>query len=121
MAGICEAQFLKISETPIEGYFPLSTTKGVTEICYSDNDFEVVKIAANLLSSDIESITGRRPVRVHTPKNPAIIVGTLGKNPVLDKLIKKYRLDTESIAGKWESFIIVGRNFGKINFFISKN
>jgi hypothetical protein len=40
MAGICEAQFLKVSETPIEGYIPLSTTKGVTEICYSDNDYE---------------------------------------------------------------------------------
>ena len=106
MAGICQAQFLKISETPIEGYIPLSTTKGVTEICYSDNDYEVVKIAAKMLSSDIESITGRRPVRVNTPKNAAIVVGTLGKNPVLDKLIKKYSLDTESIAGKWESFII---------------
>ena len=61
MAGICEAQFLKVSETPIYGYFPLSTTKGVTEICYSDYDFAVVKIAAKMLSSDIESITEGDP------------------------------------------------------------
>ena len=106
MAGICEAQFLKISETPTKGYFPLSAQDRVTEICYSDNDFEVVKIAADMLSSDIETITGRRPVKVNKPNNPAIVVGTLGKNPVLDKIIKKYSLDTESIAGKWESFII---------------
>ena len=49
MAGICHAQFLKISETPTKGYFPLSAQDRVTEICYSDNDFEVVKIAAVLV------------------------------------------------------------------------
>ncbi len=58
------------------------------EICYSDNDFDVVKIAADMLSADIENVTGRRLVKVSTPKNAAIVVGTLGKNPVLDKIIK---------------------------------
>ena len=66
MAGICKAQFLKISEKPIYGYFPLSTTQNITEICYSDNDYEVVKIAAKMLSSDIENVTGQRLVEVRS-------------------------------------------------------
>lgn len=41
MAGICHAQFLKISETPTKGYFPLSAQDRVTDELYIENRYYV--------------------------------------------------------------------------------
>jgi hypothetical protein len=34
----------------------------------------------------------------------AIIVGTIGKSPLIDSLIRARKLDVKTIKGKWESF-----------------
>jgi len=35
-----------------------------------------------------------------------IIAGTIGKNVVIDKLVKDKKIDVKGIAGKWETFLI---------------
>src|SRR5262249_39092180 len=35
-----------------------------------------------------------------------ILIGTLGKSPLIDRLVADKKIDTTPIAGKWESFLI---------------
>jgi hypothetical protein len=35
-----------------------------------------------------------------------IIAGTIGKSPLIDRLVKKKKIDVRDIHGKWESFVI---------------
>ena len=44
---------------------------------------------------------GKRP-----GPNNAIIIGTIGKSPIIDKLIRDRKIDVSAIAGQWESFLI---------------
>ena len=34
-----------------------------------------------------------------------VIVGTIGKSPLIDQLVKSGRLNTAGVAGKWESYV----------------
>lgn len=77
-------------------------------ILISANDFKVVRIAANDIAADIERLTGKRPPLITEPGQveTAVIIGTIGKNPLIDELVRKGGLDVSAIRGKWESYLI---------------
>ena len=58
---------------------------------------------------DVERVTGRKPALKQATaglSENAVLVGTLGKSPVIDRLVKDGRLDVEDVQGQWESFVI---------------
>ncbi len=61
------------------------------------------------LQADIKTITGNlsvlstHKVRSHSE---VIIVGTIGKSPLIEDLVKREKINVDDISGKWESFII---------------
>ena len=70
-------------------------------------DFPGVLRAAKNLVTDIHRVTGKdAPLTVDEKSLPAhvIIIGTIGKSPILDRLAKAGKIDLTSIAGKWDSF-----------------
>jgi Glycosyl hydrolase family 115/Gylcosyl hydrolase family 115 C-terminal domain len=72
------------------------------------NDFSGVMIAANNLRTDISRVTGIPPAAINT-QNPAaneIIIGTLGKSELIDRLVRERKIDIAPIKDKWESFLI---------------
>jgi hypothetical protein len=72
-------------------------------------DFTGVQRVVNDLQKDIARVTGRTPVVIRDPAGPranAIIVGTLGHSPLIDKLVRDGKIEVTDIAGKWESFVI---------------
>ena len=82
---------------------------GVTaSILVSPYDFKVVQIAANDFAADVERVTGKKPVVSDPNKKTAnaVIIGTLGKNPLIDDLIRNRKIDVSPIRGKWETFLI---------------
>jgi hypothetical protein len=89
--------------------FPLSVSGKSVPIYVSSVDFPGVIKACKDLQTDIGRITNASPA-LYTNKPPKsgqiVIAGTLGKNPVIDKLVKDGLLHVEGIAGKWESFHI---------------
>ncbi len=89
--------------------FPITQLKSVATILYDSTDFEVVANASNLLASDIKSISGKQPI-ITTSGNQLngnlIIVGTIGKNQLIEKLIAKRKINVESIKNHWERFLI---------------
>jgi hypothetical protein len=77
---------------------------------YTDGaDWPGVARAAADLRDDVGRVTGKTPVLVHDAGKlgaQAIIVGTIGKSPVIDRLVREARVDAADISGKWESFVI---------------
>jgi hypothetical protein len=98
-----------ISEQSANGYFPLVSDQAVANIFVADEDWKVVRIAAGDLARDVERVTGRKPaVKQATAglSENAVLVGTLGRSPVIDRLVKDRRLDVRDVQGRWESFVI---------------
>jgi len=78
-------------------------------ILIGTNDWPGVIRAANDLATDIQRVTGRSPVifnRENAGGKNVVIVGTIGKSEILDRLVRAKKIDPSEIAGKWESFFI---------------
>ncbi len=93
----------------VKGGFPLSASGKSAPLCVSSNDYPgVLRILTNF-QNDMANVTGARP-DIFTDKVPSakeiIIVGTLGRSPLVDKLVQEKKISTRGIAGEWESFLI---------------
>lgn len=92
-----------------EDTFPLVTSaaKG-SGLYYSERDFEVVKKTLRLLAEDIKRVTGYTPAvsseKVKT--ECAVITGTIGYSPIIDKLVKDNKLDVSAIRNGWEQYVV---------------
>ena len=73
------------------------------------NDYPGVVRAVGDLRSDIQKVTDCLPGLVHdgeTSEPQIMLIGTLGKSALLDRIVREKKIDVTSIAGKWESFLI---------------
>ena len=104
-----------IGQTPyilhraVPGAFPVVQGKSAAAIYTDSADWPGVARAAADLSADIGRVTGIAPALVRNAtgvKTDAIIVGTIGRSPVVDQLIRNRKLDVSGVAGKWEAFVI---------------
>lgn len=75
---------------------------------YDPDDFEGVIRAIGDLQSDIDTVTGVQPelVASGSSSDHEIIIGTLGKSKLIDRLVAQGKLDDKDLKGKWESFVI---------------
>lgn len=70
-------------------------------------DDEGVRIAANNLVSDFGKVlNASAEINQGTTKNTKIIIGTLGKSKMIDKLVKSGKISEADLKGKWEKYII---------------
>ncbi|MBX7171030.1 MAG: glycosyl hydrolase 115 family protein [Pyrinomonadaceae bacterium] len=86
--------------------FSIVSAKKTADIVISNNDFKVVKIAAEALANDIQLISDKRPKIINEFAKDSIIIGTLGKNELIEKLIQEKKLDVSTIQNKRECFLI---------------
>jgi hypothetical protein len=59
------------------------------------------------LQGDLASVGGNRGELVTTPlvAPAAVIVGTLGKSEIIDRLVRERKLDASGLAGQWEGYV----------------
>jgi hypothetical protein len=92
-----------------EGSFVLSES-GTSAPLYADsNEFPGVVRALKDLQSDINRVTNAKPdlfTGIITKAQYIVIAGTLGKNKVIDELVREKKIDVNGIQGKWEAFRI---------------
>ncbi|UQU62045.1 glycosyl hydrolase 115 family protein [Couchioplanes caeruleus] len=97
-----------VSTHPGPGRFPIADRGRVAPIVVSAGDHAGVIRVADDLQSDLEKVTGTRPAVGHdtlpTGRDP-IILGTLGKSPLIDRMVAAGRLDVRGLAGKWETTV----------------
>jgi hypothetical protein len=90
-------------------YYTIISKTKATAIVYDSSENILIQKSANFLSDDIERVSGKRPV-VSTPDDfqgdNIIIVATLGKNPLINKLVDEKKLNIDDLQNKWEQFII---------------
>jgi Glycosyl hydrolase family 115/Gylcosyl hydrolase family 115 C-terminal domain len=96
-----------------DGSFTLSSSKSALIVAGSQDYPGVVRVLKQL-QEDIRTVTGLTPRlsfdRLEKDAIPVakefVLVGTLGRNPLIDKLVQEKKLDVQGIAGKWETFLI---------------
>jgi hypothetical protein len=92
-----------------EGSFAIVEDGSASTIQVDKSDWPGVLRAANDLRTDIARVTGTTPVITHddpTRGPRVIIVGTIGKSRLIDRLIGQKRIDVTSVAGRWEATLI---------------
>lgn len=92
-----------------QGSFSLASDGRAATLVVSPADFKVVDIASNDLATDIERVTGLRPeVTTTMPAGGGsiVLIGTIGQNPLIDRLAAEGQPDIARLSGAWESFVI---------------
>jgi len=96
-----------VTTKPASGAFSLAVSGNPAPIFANANDHEGVMMALKNLQADVKAVTGTEPT-LSTDKvygKQVVIVGTLGKSELIDKLVKLKKLNLSGLAGKNEMFI----------------
>ncbi|MCX2473036.1 glycosyl hydrolase 115 family protein [Pedobacter sp. MC2016-05] len=89
------------------GSFSIANSGMVSSILVSRNDWPGVTRAARDLQNDLHKVTGINPVfSTDKATGITIIIGTIGKNTIVDELIRNNKINVAGIAGNWESTLI---------------
>ncbi len=88
--------------------FRIADPEGTATIFVDADDYAGVARAARDLGDDVRKVTGKAaPViaaRKYTTGN--IVVGTIGKSRLIDRMISRHKLDVSEVKGQWESYVI---------------
>lgn len=95
--------------TPSSGSFTLAAGGRTAILVVDANDWRGVTRAAADLQADIRRVTDLTPdLRTSLPPSaPAVvIIGTIGRSALIDRLGREGKVDLAPLAGKWESFVV---------------
>jgi hypothetical protein len=106
-SAIGQARYVETVRRP--GSFVIAQGRTLASISVDPNDYAGVLRAARDLQADVVRVAGRSPRVADVENDPAtntIVVGTIGKNAVIDRLIRQRKIDVTAITGQWEAFLI---------------
>ena len=98
-----------ISTKKGKGNFTLSASGKSAPLYVSSKDYPGVIRVLKHLQIDISRVTNAQPdlsIDTIPGSKEIVLVGTLGRSPLIDKLVQDKKLNVEGIAGKWETFLI---------------
>ncbi|MBN1804130.1 MAG: glycosyl hydrolase 115 family protein [Sedimentisphaerales bacterium] len=112
---VCSGVVLAVSQTryvtfrSTQGGFCLAQRDRLATLYVDSQDHAGVLRAVGDLQADIKRVTDRSPTVTNEQTGlgtNVVFVGTIGKSPVIDGLIRNRKIDATQITGKWESFLI---------------
>ena len=90
--------------------FAIAEGESLASIYVDANDHAGVVRAVRDLQADVGRVTGKMPAITNSTGTGTgadqIIVGTIGKSAVINRLIQEKKIDVSSVSGQWESFLI---------------
>ncbi|HMK37936.1 MAG TPA: glycosyl hydrolase 115 family protein, partial [Bacteroidota bacterium] len=92
------------------GGFPLSSSGTSALLCASSGDFPGVLRVLRMFQNDIASVSGASPgimLDSIPSSGEVVVVGTLGRSPLIDRLIREQKIDVRGIRGKWETSLVL--------------
>lgn len=96
------AQSVEVVEGPVVGALSIVGEAAVADVVTDPSDDVAVQRAAANLRADLAKVSAASP----KPNQAApIIVGTIGRNALIDSLIASGKLDVTGVNGKWEGFV----------------
>ena len=89
--------------------FPLVSSRAKVAVYCDNSDELVVKRAAKLFIEDVERVT-KTKLQLYS-KLPSgddyiLLIGTLGKSELIDRLVADKKLDVSQIRNGWEQYVI---------------
>ena len=102
-----------VSTSPGPGDFVLAANGQATTLVVSGEDWPGVVRAMGDLSQDVGRVTGHNAPVVKngaTDKRTAagdevVLIGTIGRSPLIDSLVRRHKLDVSGIEGQWEAAV----------------
>lgn len=103
MANYCVAD-----NTSTANSFIITNANTQSIFCIDKSEEPSVMKVVSMFQDDIQDISGRvLAIKGNLPKNGNVIIaGTLGRSKLLDQVIRKYKISTDSTKGRWEAFSI---------------
>ncbi|MEP6674425.1 MAG: glycosyl hydrolase 115 family protein [Ferruginibacter sp.] len=97
-----------IEQTKSSGAFTIVANDKSASIYVDTADYKAVVRAATDLADDVHKVSGIAAVVKATlkPEVGSIIIGTIGKSWLIDKMIADKKINVADKKGKWESFLI---------------
>src|SRR4029079_2670635 len=95
-----------IVDSARSGSFPLVADGIAAPLVVSGNDFPGVVRVVGDLREDLRRVTGVTPdvsVDDLPDWSDVVLIGTIGRSPLIDRLVAAGRLDVRGIAGRWET------------------
>ncbi|MEO7976178.1 glycosyl hydrolase 115 family protein [Flavobacterium sp.] len=96
-----------VMDKAFPGSFPLSSKGKTASILVSKNDFAGVLRVMEHLENDIFKVTSLHPKQFNKlteATDYVVIIGTIGKSEIIDRLILEGKIDASQLKGKWEKF-----------------
>ena len=91
------------------GRFPLVAPGRATPLHVDSTEWPGVIRAAHDLAADVGRVAQVEPTVLEGGEpaaGPIVLVGTLGRSPTIDGLVKAGKLNVKDVAGKWETFVV---------------
>lgn len=109
LAGLTvTAQTLQVKSYPVAQAFPLIEKSTPVSLLTDSRDARVVQLVAGLFADDYKQVSGNAvAVPQETDwKGNRIVAGTVAQSAYIDTLVKMGLINTDSLDGKWERFLI---------------
>ncbi len=93
---------------PATDRFPLSVSGTSAPIYASARDYPGVIRAVRDMASDVGRVTSASTTLTLDSlphSRQIVIIGTLGRNSLVDRLVREKKLDVSGVAGRWETFL----------------
>jgi hypothetical protein len=91
----------------------LASAGSTATVLYDASDYEVVHKVAGFFAADVERVTGKQPsVVTELPKSAEslVLMGTLGKNRWIDRLVAEGKLEVSNLKNQWERYQLITLN-----------
>jgi hypothetical protein len=110
LPGLCHSMNSSpVSSRKVRGCFTLSASGKSASLVVGSAEYSGVIRAAKMFQEDVERVTAHRP-RMTIDSIPeskeVVLIGTLGRSPLIDQLAESGKIKVDDIAGKWESTLI---------------
>lgn len=98
-----------VSERRSRDSFPIVANGRAADIFVAANDWPGVLRVARDLQTDIARVSGATATLTNDSARlgqQAILIGTLGRSPLIDRLVTEKKIDVSDVAGKWEAAVV---------------
>ena len=107
VALVAGSVLCSVRALPAQESFSIASGGRAVPLIVSDADHAGVVRVVGDLRADVERVTGIAPTVAGAPsagERRAVIIGTIGRSPLIDSLVARGRLDVRGLRGKWESY-----------------
>ena len=97
-----------VSNSPGLGDFVLAANGQAAPLVVSEQDWPGVVRAVGDLSQDVGCVTGHDAPVVKDKAaagDEVVLIGTIGRSPLIDLLVRRHKLDVSGIEGQWEAAV----------------